>query len=641
MKKVYLLLGLLVFIVGCEKDEFNEPVKESQEIRATRSLEYVSYEKAPKIIDAITSQTGKSSLKTSSHSKWIEYENAFIDLNSILKVSNNERIVNYSFMLEVEGAPANEFYNVVVNQHPKEGVKSPYVLKYIVDEDALDTFIKNKRNFRYFKGRRVRMPFNGFFGNSANKSSDGCGEEMPINNTGGGSNGDFYDIPPSNPLQTNPSIYDYAPTVTPGSSYELFLNNYSEGTQGQTSYSAIVRDQVFPVSHISSSGIVYNVTSYEGTTNPMVGFSFTTRTNSSGALTSWSMTTFYANGGSSITERYFSFINLEPNPDERSPESISKTGDGCDGGGGEIGIITSQAITYIEECLYPTVLTGDQLSYLESGGLRAPQLRMYLQEQGCSQESKAFTVEAIDAWMVSGEVDFVEEIIYTSNVKECVKDIIKKMLNDNEFLDLGDMPDFVKQELNLSGFILDIFNHSDKYSLIFDSAPNLVNRRGQTVNANTTTLRNPEDPTLFNFTITLNSDFINNATDLVVARTIIHESLHAYISFIYQEQILSTLSQSLTILLQADGATPGSAQHNLMTQQFVNAISNSLESWDNSSITNNEYYNNLSWSGDMLNSPAFNSLTQNEQDKIRDANIAEGTALSIATGLAEGANNCN
>lgn len=406
MKKIYLLLCVFVFGTSCEKDKLIEPVKEQQETHAARSVEYISFEKAPEIIDAITSHTGKSSLKISSHSKIIEYKNAYIDLNSILKVSDNKKITNYSFMIDGEGAPVNEFYNLVVNKHPLEGLKSPYVLKYIVDEDALDNFIANKRNFRYFKGKRVRISFDRFFDNLVNKSSGDCEQETPINNTGG-SNGNFYDIPSSNPLQTNPSVYNYAPTVTPGSSYELYLNNYNEGTQSQTSYSAIVRDQVFPVSHLSSSGIVnYISTSYGSETNSIVGISFTTRTNSAGALTSWSMTTYYSNGGSSIREEYSSFINFISNPHERSQETISKSGDDCNDGSGEIGVMTSMAITFIEECFYPTVLGGDQISYLELGGGQAAKLRMFLQGKECSTGAKEFAILAMEG----GEVDYEKHL---------------------------------------------------------------------------------------------------------------------------------------------------------------------------------------------------------------------------------------
>ena len=76
-----------------------------------------------------------------------------------------------------------------------------------------------------------------------------------------------------------------------------------------------------------------------------------------------------------------------------------------------------------------------------------------------------------------------------------------------------------------------------------------------------------------------------------------------------------------------------------MSRQFVEAIANSLESWDNSRLSNKEYYYYLSWSGDMISSPAFNELTN--QSQIINANNAEGSAVSPATSMAQGTNNCN
>lgn len=265
----------------------------------------------------------------------------------------------------------------------------------------------------------------------------------------------------------------------------------------------------------------------------------------------------------------------------------------------------------------------------------------FIVTQEFTTKATAFAKNAVLATIKGGEVDFEEQIIYTSNVSTCVKDIIKKMLNDNEYIDLGDMPDFVKQELNLSGTMLNFFDVSNEYNLIFDSKNNLVNPEGQRLNAKTLPERDPNDQAIMNFAVTLDSDYLNNATDLSIARTVIHETLHAYISFVYQDQMFSDLSNSLRSLLSKDGATPNSAQHILMTQQFVGAISSSLESWDNSSLANNEYYNYLSWSGTMLDSPAFDDLDADTQRAIEDANIAEGSALYPATGQAKGTNNCN
>ena len=90
--------------------------------------------------------------------------------------------------------------------------------------------------------------------------------------------------------------------------------------------------------------------------------------------------------------------------------------------------------------------------------------------------------------------------------------------------------------------------------------------------------------------------------------------------------MFSDLSISLRYLLSQQDATSDSAEHKLMAKDFVNAISNSLENWDNSSIADKDYYKYLSWSGNMLITPAFESLPKDFKTKCINANIAEGNA---------------
>lgn len=255
---------------------------------------------------------------------------------------------------------------------------------------------------------------------------------------------------------------------------------------------------------------------------------------------------------------------------------------------------------------------------------------------GWSLFTDPFKVAALHALVDGAEVDFDKETIISSSVPECVKTIIKKMLNDNANIDLGDMPDFVKNELNLIGNIFNVFSNSPVYHLNFKVGPLEPNSLGQERSAST----------LFNITtkgfdITLNEDYVDNATDLAIARTIIHESVHAYISLIYHTQLFSELSQSLSHLLKQNGDNPNTAEHILMTQNFVDAIANSLESWDDSSLPDNSYYYFMSWSGGMVGTPAYNYLNSSIQTNIVNANTNEGQVSSSANSNALGTKNCN
>jgi hypothetical protein len=185
---------------------------------------------------------------------------------------------------------------------------------------------------------------------------------------------------------------------------------------------------------------------------------------------------------------------------------------------------------------------------------------------------------------------------------------------------------------------MDVFNGNSNFHLNFKMDNLQPNSMGQEKNAQT----------LFNnatraFDITLNTSYVSNATDLALARTIIHESLHAYISFIYHTRVFSNLRQSLDYLLSQNGDNQNVAEHILMTQNFVNGIANSIESWDASSLTDSNYYSYISWSGGMFGTPAFNDLTDSVQTNIRNANVNEGQAGSYgqANSNAQGDKNCN
>lgn len=221
-----------------------------------------------------------------------------------------------------------------------------------------------------------------------------------------------------------------------------------------------------------------------------------------------------------------------------------------------------------------------------------------------------------------------EKITIDPSVPDCVKNIIAKMREDTTYIDLGDMPDIVKEELNLTGQIMDVFNNSERYNLNFKVEDLGLDDQGNELNARTTI--RVESGKIF-FDISLNTNYVNSATDLSIARSLIHEALHAYISYLYQDQLFSDLKDSLDHLINQTGSTLV-AQHMLMTQQFMGAIANSLESWDDSSLSNKDYYDYLSWSGGMIATPAFSDMPSDFQQNSLNANIAEQSNTSNALG---------
>ncbi len=295
-----------------------------------------------------------------------------------------------------------------------------------------------------------------------------------------------------------------------------------------------------------------------------------------------------------------------------------------------------------------TGLSSSQISWLErvENASQVIKINNFLSSHkigtDASPEALSFAYAALDALMRNSKINWDKQIIIDESVPICVENIINKIISNNVNMDLGDMPDFVKAQLNLSGHIMDIFNNSDKYNLVFKVGDLPLNSAGLEKNAQNATKNNIRTNGTVEFVITLNSSYVNNATDLALARTIIHESIHAYINFMSGTQMTSDLSIALSDLL-ARGYSRNSAQHLIMSKRFVEDISAAIEKWDNSSLVDKNYYDYISWSGGMLNTTVFNSLSTDFKTNSMNANINEGNAGvgRMKTNNAKGTKNCN
>ncbi|MDO6809327.1 hypothetical protein Q4603_11920 [Zobellia galactanivorans] len=234
----------------------------------------------------------------------------------------------------------------------------------------------------------------------------------------------------------------------------------------------------------------------------------------------------------------------------------------------------------------------------------------------CPEEELVFPInEAEDHVHLEDEVN-----------NPCVKNILQKLQRKN-------MKKLTVPEIggldgtgHLSQGILDLFDGFDNLDLTFK-----IDEAGTNKNAFTETNVSGGNVGIF---VTLDEEFVENGTQLAIARTIIHESVHAYL-----EYVTGNYSQSETAILlneyrkQNDGSK-NIAQHQFMSE-FAEAIGASLSVWDNNSQSP-EYYNYLAWSGDMTKSDTFKGLEANVQKAIVSANIAEGSAISGSTNNAKG-----
>lgn len=224
------------------------------------------------------------------------------------------------------------------------------------------------------------------------------------------------------------------------------------------------------------------------------------------------------------------------------------------------------------------------------------------------QGAQDFALQALDAFMNEGEVDFEEELILDSDLKDndCLYSV---------YTGMGNAPTFANYLNNFDGDM-------SVANLKLTSNTTLPN----ITNAETSAPQN------YLITITFNENNLNRP-NLSIARTFIHEIIHAEIF----RKLLSVaqhpsiqLDQNQLIQLRNDylglydyymrwkwnvpqGQSPSSAQHEAMAQHYRDIIEQALEEFDNSQTS--EVYEALAWTG-LQNTVAWNSLSQTERDNI-------------------------
>lgn len=216
------------------------------------------------------------------------------------------------------------------------------------------------------------------------------------------------------------------------------------------------------------------------------------------------------------------------------------------------------------------------------------------------------------------------------SVDPCVVVIINKLaLKDVQNLTVPDIGQ-LDGTGHLSQGILDLFDSFDDLDIIFK-----VEEAGTGKNASTSVVTVSGSPAI---NIIIDEEFVQNATKLAIARTIIHESLHGYLLYATATYSQSETAELISNYREENNVDLQVAHHEYMIQ-FVEAIGHSLSVWDNKQ-QNIDYYNKLAWSGGMLASDTFAQLSLQQRTAIINANIAEGSAASNATNNAKGTK-CN
>ncbi|MGB3592097.1 MAG: hypothetical protein WBA16_10475 [Nonlabens sp.] len=302
----------------------------------------------------------------------------------------------------------------------------------------------------------------------------------------------------------------------------------------------------------------------------------------------------------------------------------------CTLGGEELSNGTMVFIEELEEELKTWINHEDQEELRE-------EIDAFLKEEGFSEEAKEFAREAIKAVKDGGEVDFENKSIYDVTVPVCLKDIVDRFKPQHfDGLNTGNFDLALKQQLNVATTTLSLFDNIGGYGFKFTSTPGTPISNGNVPNGTTTaSFSNVNGSSrLSMITINIDSGYIIAATDLGIARTVIHELVHAYLFYTVDSDPNSSLSQKLDLAISDANNNASAGQHNLMSDQFVGAIAIALEAWHNNPRTNPDVYDNMAWSGAMMLSAAFGSKLQDFQEQIEQRNAAEEGRLPMNPNIA-------
>ncbi|MFJ1429176.1 SprT-like domain-containing protein [Capnocytophaga canimorsus] len=173
----------------------------------------------------------------------------------------------------------------------------------------------------------------------------------------------------------------------------------------------------------------------------------------------------------------------------------------------------------------------------------------------------------------------------------CAKRILNQMRFDTGRINIANlMTPEIKRKHNFSQMIIDLFEKSSQTHLTFTNGITKNGANGSTKGT----------------TITLNNNYLQTATQLAIARTIIHEMVHAYLNATYRNY--SGFENKPFWFLLDDYFKKNKSKykganrlHHEFMKQYVEAMAFSLQQWDIQYGTRRdlgfEYYKALSFGG--------------------------------------------
>ncbi|QHL89027.1 hypothetical protein GU926_16975 [Nibribacter ruber] len=180
----------------------------------------------------------------------------------------------------------------------------------------------------------------------------------------------------------------------------------------------------------------------------------------------------------------------------------------------------------------------------------------------------------------------------------------------------------------MQNLISSYLDNGGTINLTYKVAPNLTNSKGESLNGQC----QPTDNTFTNIVITINSKYVDGARTLEVARTILHESVHAKIfSDLRQIKGYENLDKDNFPILwetyvneKKNGATltevQNKAHHEEMAQRYIDLIAQGLQQFDVGNHNNLQitldHYKAFAWGGLKDTYHFKNNKTVEEKNEI-------------------------
>ncbi|WP_026934297.1 hypothetical protein [Christiangramia echinicola] len=157
----------------------------------------------------------------------------------------------------------------------------------------------------------------------------------------------------------------------------------------------------------------------------------------------------------------------------------------------------------------------------------------------------------------------------------------------------------LETDLEFSDDIMNLFNKSDKLNYDLNEDSTLINSNAKTDSSATYNSITES----WDVSTSFNPNYFDDATDLSMARTMIHESVHAYLVYTMKGEPTGNMIEALMAYIK-DNNLPHTVNNNLhhnFMSQFVNAMAYQLQQWDAEHGTGGtlgwQYYQDMAWGG--------------------------------------------